>query len=1027
MKQRSLHCFILIAVLFFTFRMVPGGKIAKASTVETLRTIDLTITADEISQVDFGIHVSSFQSHETRFKLVLQGGQLSDGKIKAPLSVLTPLLKGLHGLYPGTRSLLWQQWTDDYPHAWVTLYLKDGRLLQINSESQYEGMFPWNISLWSSEKAVRSQATYIQLRPELLEGVDALWRGVGEQGFPRKSYDPDFFKPMLGDPAPEVLQFEADLYGTGDIAVWGVTPGALDAFLPALRRNPELKTLLDAGYAPFDAAFTLQVKRADLAPVQYNGMLALATPDGLDAVVGLAGISLTADQTVTTTLQAAEVERQVAQRRSSPFLNQAAGMLTSLTFLHDTRPDRRWAPSLDCPEAADITADGPALEVLWNTEKPQQVVFYPLKGGRWSLDLSIKRGEPGWADSLAQQMLQTWFPPDFASLPVQDLKGLSTNWAVTFQPGVTLNDPKLLPRLQALLPPQALLHSQDAEKDGDYGFLSLAGRLLIADSGKAQGIVYCGTSKPEWYGPPYPSQEVVPPQDQATRTGTARKSNQNKFWQPVAGTLFQEENAAWTSVAFSQPGLLHVLWSIDKQGVYYADGRADGSDWTAPQRLGDDAYYLRMAAWPDGEVHLFWDTGLTTPGSMHVWRPAGGSWQPPEFWAKIGYFSAILRDSSGVLHLGYVSSDGLDTEFMHSTWSAMSGLSAAENISRHTGDLGNASTLLRFDSQGQLHAAWSHLLEQKSNPDPLTGETPDVAGVFYARRQPDGHWTMPEQVGTQASYAHALSLELDPDDNPLVVWQAESGLVSRLKQAGAWQPVIELAAVTPPEAPEEFGPDRWVQPSILLQTGVDTQGRILAGWLIPEAGLKLAYWSGETWSEPVDLLTPEESNQLNTGEQTLQMAVDAQDRVHFVYFKTLGESYDSVLVYTVSDHDQVKTESLGVFYSGYGLPEANLLVDSSGALAVLGLPRTPQLMVKLPLKGLPPLPSPTVTPSAVPTATATLAPLPTARATATTVSEPANSSAPGKGTGWGSVLAYLIGVVILGALWLGVKKARRGR
>jgi hypothetical protein len=380
-----------------------------------------------------------------------------------------------------------------------------------------------------------------------------------------------------------------------------------------------------------------------------------------------------------------------------------------------------------------------------------------------------------------------------------------------------------------------------------------------------------------------------------------------------------------------------------------------------------------MRTWPDGEVHLFWDAGLTSGGAIHVWKPAGGTWQKPEHW-PIAYFGEILRGPDSLLHIGGIDSDGLDTEFMHWTWSVEGGLSDPENISRHIGDIGNASYALRFDSQGQLHAAWAHILDQKSAADPITGETPDISGVFYASRLPDGSWTPPEQLGTLAPYAHALGMEMDSQGHPLIAWQAEGGLVSRIKRDSGWDEPLTVEAVQPPETPAEFGPERWVTPTAELKTAVDSQGRILAGWLIAGAGiLRMASWSDSGWEKPVDVLPPEDSSRLDAGAPGFEMVVDPDDQIHFTFFE-VGGTVDyptSGLVYAVYDGKQTRTHPLGVFYDGYGIQESSLQVDPLGSVAVLGLPRSPEFAVKLPAAGLPPTPSPTPSPTATPLSTFT--------------------------------------------------------
>jgi hypothetical protein len=1000
---RILRIFVVMVSMILS--QFPGG--ARARSEESTKTIDLNLSVKDITRVDFGYHYSSFESTDTAYKLDVKAGSLTNGNVKAPLSILNSLVSGLHGMYPGTRPLTWQKWTDDYPHAWIDLYLNDGRLIEIASDSQFNGMFPWNVSSWSSEKAAQPDAMYIQVNPTFLGGIDALWRGVGQPGFPRGQYSESFWKDMLGDPAPETVKFNVpeqyspDMDASDTAPVWGASPALMAPFLAELSQNAEIKTLLDAGYIFYDAAFTLEVKTQTLEPVKYSGMLALGAPNGGDAVVGQVTIPLTTGQPVTTTLRASDSMQLVEQRRASHFLNGVAQILTPLTFILDTRSSIK-AITLDCPEDQGISLDGQAIQAIWNSVQPMRVTFYPLKGGRWTADLGLQRVDPNWNDSLVQTILNAWFPEAIAALPVQDLQAFDTGWKIALQPDVSLRDPNLMTGLESNLPEQMVVHVQDPEKVGDYSFLKMDGRVVISENGAAPGVVYCGIKLPDWYGPAYPIGSVLPPNDQVSRSNMPGGIGGNGEWRSLSGPLPSGQySAEWTSIAFSQPGFLHVLWTVEREGVYYADGWIDGTGWSIPQRLGDEAYWVDIRAWSDGEVHLFWDAGLTTGGTIHVWKPAGGTWQKPEHWPNLDYFGEILRDSSGTLNIGGIASDGLDSEFMYWTWSPEKGLSAPENISRHIGDIGNGNYILRFDSRGQLHAAWSHILDQQSAPDPLTQETSDISGVFYARRLPDGHWSKPEQVGTLAPYAHALSMELDAQDNPLILWQTDNGLSSRIRKNGVWEDAVELVKVKPPDTPAEFGPGRQVQPTAELKTGVNTNGQIIVGWLIPYTSLRMAIWSGTGWTDPVDIVPTEDINRLQSDTSDLEMIVDNQDRVHFVFFEEQGSDGGSELYYADYDHQKVDIHPLSITYYMYGLPVANLVVDTTGSVAVLGLPRSPGFAVKMALTGIPPTPVPT------PTLTATPLPSFTPEDTPTPLQPPAVKG------GLESFILLIIGIGIL--------------
>lgn len=922
---------------------------------ETIQTVDLDILIKDIARVEFGYHHSSFESQHIEYKLEIKDGVFTDGKVNVPLSSLAPLLKNLTDMYPGTRPLFWNAWTDDYPHAWVYLHLKDGQVISITSDSQFNGMFPWNVSVWESEKATLPEGSYIQLNQAFLSGMEALWRGVGEDGFPRKPGDD--LKWVFGDSIPETINFYNE-DSPDTTSILGKGPASLSLFLPLLNQNSEIKLLLDDGYTIYDASFSLDAQTQTLRPVQYSGTLALATPDEKDVVIGLVTLPLEKGKSITTTFNAIESINLVKQRKTTQFLNEANQLLSHLTFLLDTREGVN-TPSLECPENNDISLDRQVIQATWNPAEPMRVTFFPLNKKRWSVNLRLQRGQPNWDDTVVKNVLKAWFPESIAELPTQNIQLIDTHWKIAFMPDVTLHDPQFLNRLYSRLPEQTTVHEQNSEKAGDYSYLSLDGRVSISEEGAPSDIVYCGVALPDWYGPEYPIESVIPPNDLVLRQDLPGTKGKNGKWHGLNGLIpFEQFRTNWTSIAYTQPGFLHVLWTNEREGVYYADGWIDGTGWTEPQRLGEDAYWLNMRAWPDGEIHLFWDAGLTTGGSIHVWRPAGGMWQKPEHW-PIAYFSEILRDSNGILHIGSIESDGLDGEFMHRTWSPDNGLSNPENISRQIGDTGNTTAILRFDSKGQLHAAWSHILEYKSAPDPITGETPDTAGIFYARQLPDGRWSKPEQIGTLAAYAHAMSMELDEGDNPLIIWQTKSGLVSRIKKNNTWEATIELARITPPETPAEFGPERQVQPTVELQTGLNTQGKIIAGWLVPNSGLKMAGWSGAGWANTVDIVTLDKTVSDQLEPPALKMVVDDQDRVHFVFFR------NNRLSYGIYDHEKIEINPLSINYDYYGLPDASLLVDTAGSITVLGLPRSPRFEVKIPSEGIPP------TPFSIPTLTQT--------------------------------------------------------
>ena len=109
--QKTFHTIQILVVLLSLLLSLQPVEAAQAHPANSIGTMDLTLSTKDISRVEFGYHHSSFESTDTQYKLNVKGGLLTDGKVKAPLSSLNSLVSSLHGMYPGTRSLIWQSWT----------------------------------------------------------------------------------------------------------------------------------------------------------------------------------------------------------------------------------------------------------------------------------------------------------------------------------------------------------------------------------------------------------------------------------------------------------------------------------------------------------------------------------------------------------------------------------------------------------------------------------------------------------------------------------------------------------------------------------------------------------------------------------------------------------------------------------------------------------------------------------------------------------------------------------------------------
>ena len=819
---------------------------------------------------------------------------------------------------------------------------------------------------------------YFLLHDDFHTGLSSLWQPLTGGKFPR---DYDKFE-FWWDPKDitETVQFYVpctSLYFQScgnDLDINGASDSVLEPFVPLLAQNDVLDQLFEDGYTLFDAGFDVTVTVTDTHPIAYNGTIALKSPNGEDVIVSTARIQLEPELKVDTPLKVEAVTSMIARRKSYPFLVSSHDLFPDLVYLLDQRERRYPLRSVDCPATPDTQQDDYILQALFTAHAGERITFYHIdKLNSWTMDMGLNRSDMSWEDTWISVLLAHWFPLILSKLDPADLQAVSTHLTLAFRPDVTDANAELIDLLRQALPQDTDIHVENPQKVGFMTFVSMKGRLIVPEDGSAPQIIYCDWTRPSYFGEPYDTKDVHPPMETIRSNFSPLASPGNwSGMKSVRGYLFQPN---WTRLGVSQPGYIHLLWTTDN-GVYYADGWADGSYWSKAQKLGGNSWNMQVVANPDGVVHLIWSTFYPN-GTMHVWRKADGTWQAPEFWEDIGYFSQVLVDSQGRLHLAWQDSDGLDNEFFYASWSEQDGLTKPENISRRLGDIGNYGIRLQIDSQGGVHAVWGHPLGGNPYIDQLSGEVFDVAGIFYAKRLGDQSWTLPEQIGAFGPFAYSMDFVLDDQDQPVVTWQTEEGIATSIRQNEQWSQPQLLASVQPPDTPAEFGPDRWGQATAEIVLGKDSHEHIFAAWITAVDGLNWIQFDGQGWSDPQQLEPP--------GNLTaLKMKVAADGTTHLLYFKNDYLTYTSV-----TPGKQAVTHGFSSHYIGYGLEENDLLIDDAGFVYDLGLPRSPRWSVYIPANWAAPTPTPTPTftpsktPTATPSRTATRTPSPTHTSTNT--------------------------------------------
>jgi hypothetical protein len=495
-----------------------------------------------------------------------------------------------------------------------------------------------------------------------------------------------------------------------------------------------------------------------------------------------------------------------------------------------------------------------------------------------------------------------------------------------------------------VFPDDAMIHIANPVKDGDKSFAAMEGKLIIPENGHAAQMIYCGHQRPSGEAPLYDAASVKVPDPTAARDnlGPITSSIQDS-WTPAFGLRSGVTEIQNISFVSGQSGYLHMLWSTDqpgKEGVYYADGRADGTGWIHPQRLGDAASYVQAVSNTNGDVHLFWSTGATPGESMHIWRNAQGVWQKPEYWQGMGHFSDILLDKNGNLHLAWVQSDGLNQEFFYSVWSQQSGLSRPENISRRLENaMAGDQIVLKENAAGQISAAWVHSLSGPQYIDPFSGETYKQVSIFYAQRYREGGWSVPEQIGVFAPYSYTLGLELTTKDEPVVVWQSPQGLQASIRQNGRWASPALIQKLRPPGSPAKLGLVRWLQVTAEIQVMRNSSsGRVTVVWSDPSTGIFTSQFTGKFWQAPTNLVSAPGLHGLSA-QSGLAGAVHvlyADENKSLDYIKYIGKAKPA-------------PTSLGLNYKYSGPWDRQLAVDAAGFVYVFGSPNSQTWKAYLPV------------------------------------------------------------------------------
>lgn len=160
----------------------------------------------------------------------------------------------------------------------------------------------------------------------------------------------------------------------------------------------------------------------------------------------------------------------------------------------------------------------------------------------------------------------------------------------------------------------------------------------------------------------------------------------------------QDAGASWTSpvaltslpssrtannprLLLDDQGILHAVWSegppdgYPPLGVFYSKSLDDNISWSTPrQLLGEDIGEPNLAQAGDSTLHLFANGRVGVGGRFHTWSADyGQSWSPvedldPRGQAGLTAPISLAIDSSGTLHVLYITEDPVDSGLIYTYW-----------------------------------------------------------------------------------------------------------------------------------------------------------------------------------------------------------------------------------------------------------------------------------------------------------------------------------------------------------------------
>ena len=354
-------------------------------------------------------------------------------------------------------------------------------------------------------------------------------------------------------------------------------------------------------------------------------------------------------------------------------------------------------------------------------------------------------------------------------------------------------------------------------------------------------------------------------------------------------------------VAVDGSGRVHAAWSSGADGfdtVMYAAKTAD--NWSQPvdvaaiRQIAGGGEATRPALLVDNRNILHLTYRYTS--IYYSQAPAGGAGVPGYWRSSLeideGYFSRMVQDSQGVLHL--IFTQNVQTPGCRICYhifymrSIDDGLTWTDPVDISVQLTGAAKPQIIVDAQNNLHVVW------ESGYGGSYGQLADPTTVMYVASYDGGEsWSRPLQLdptrgASTAAMARNVTIAEDGNGNLITVWWAipEDVVYYQLsRDAGrTWS--------LPTPIPNVLGIWALYQSRLdSYATAVDSAGRVhlvMAGRRFaeqPRAELLHLIWDGASWSPPTVITSYEQDM-----PEWPRIAVGLGNQLHVVWFVRNAES-----------------------------------------------------------------------------------------------------------------------------------------